>query len=70
MACSISTDTINYSGSPLDFGSGLTTNFGIDFISDMIVPTDNTYNFTISSDDGSMLLIDGDLVVNNACSKA
>jgi hypothetical protein len=32
----------------------------------MIVPTDGPYNFTITSDDGSMLLIDGNLVVNNA----
>jgi hypothetical protein len=67
VACSISTDTINYTGSPLDFGCpGLSSNFGIDLVSEMIVPTDGPYNFTISSDDGSMLVIDGDLVVNNA----
>jgi hypothetical protein len=32
----------------------------------MIVPTTGSYNFTITSDDGSILLIDGDTVVNNS----
>jgi hypothetical protein len=66
-ACSISTDTIDYTGAVTDFGcSGLSSNFGIDLVSQMIVPTIGSYSFSTTSDDGSMFLIEGVTVVNNA----
>lgn len=39
--------------------------FGADINGTINVTTDNTYNFTLISDDGSMLYIDGSLVINN-----
>tara|TARA_Y100000588_G_scaffold58968_1_gene57638 strand:- start:1109 stop:2704 length:1596 start_codon:yes stop_codon:yes gene_type:complete len=40
-------------------------NFGFSFTGEIECPKDGKYTFTTSSDDGSLLLIDGKLVVNN-----
>ena len=47
--------------SPRDTGD----NFGFVFTGEIECPKDGKYTFTTSSDDGSLLLIDGKLVVNN-----
>ena len=47
--------------SPRDRGD----NFGFSFSGEINCPKDGKYNFTTSSDDGSLLLIDGKVVVNN-----
>ncbi len=47
--------------SPRDRGD----NFGFSFLGEINCPKDGKYNFTTSSDDGSLLLIDGKVVVNN-----
>jgi hypothetical protein len=39
--------------------------FGADITGSLEVAADNAYDFTLNSDDGSMLYIDGGLVVNN-----
>jgi hypothetical protein len=44
---------------------GLTNNFGADITAKIRVATAGTYTFNTSSDDGSLLFIDGQLVVNN-----
>ena len=40
-------------------------NFGFSFTGEIDCPKEGKYSFTTSSDDGSLLLIDGELVVNN-----
>jgi hypothetical protein len=40
-------------------------NFGADMTGFLFVAADNTYQFTLNSDDGSLLYIDGGLVVDN-----
>jgi hypothetical protein len=45
--------------------SGLSINFGADITATIRVATAGTYTFNTSSDDGSLLFIDGQLVVNN-----
>ena len=47
--------------SPRDTGD----NFGFVFTGEIECPKDGKYNFTTSSDDGSLLLLDGKVVVNN-----
>ena len=44
------------------FGLGA---FGADITGILAVPANGTYTFTLNSDDGSLLFIDGSLVVNN-----
>jgi hypothetical protein len=50
---------------PNFFPLGLTNNFGTDIFANINVATTGTYTFQTTSDDGSVLLIDGQAVVNN-----
>lgn len=54
----------------LDFGSnwfpgGLTVDFGADIFGNISVAAAGSYTFSTTSDDGSLLFVDGQLVVNN-----
>jgi len=57
----------------IDFGSssttwdplGLTSNYGADITATIQVAAAGSYTFNTSSDDGSLLFVDGQLVVNN-----
>jgi uncharacterized protein YaiE (UPF0345 family) len=66
--CSIPTAVLNYgsqhSGSNW-FPCGLTNNFAADMTGYFDVSADGLYTFSTSSDDGSYLVIDGAMVVNN-----
>ncbi len=42
------------------------SDYGLLFTGRIVVPTDGTYTFSTTSDDGSVLWIDGEAVVNNA----
>jgi hypothetical protein len=63
----------SFFASDINFGSsnfqwdpfGLTSNFGADITAKIQVATAGTYTFNTSSDDGSLLFIDNQLVVNN-----
>ncbi len=46
-------------------GSGKSSNVGIVYTGQIIIPIDDTYTFFLSSEDGSMLFIDGAPVVSN-----
>ncbi len=62
-----------FTSSDINFGTsnqlwdplGITSNYGADITASIDVAADGTYNFNTSSDDGSLLFIDGQLVVNN-----
>jgi hypothetical protein len=45
---------------------GLTNNFSAEMRAYFVVPTTGFYTFSTGSDDGSILFIDGDMVVNNS----
>lgn len=64
----ITWDKIDVSNRKVDEGFpdiDMRTGFGIIFKSRMNIPKDGYYKFSISSDDGSIIWIDGGMVVNN-----
>jgi hypothetical protein len=56
---------ISFGTGPLWTPFGLTANFGADITATISVASAGDYTFNTTSDDGSLLFIDGQLVVNN-----
>jgi uncharacterized protein YaiE (UPF0345 family) len=59
-----------FTATDMNFGDlwspmGLQNNFGADIFANINVATAGTYTFNTTSDDGSLLFVDGQLVVNN-----
>jgi len=57
--------TNNFTVNPNPFEAGVTDNFAVDYTGMLNIPTDGVWNFTSSSDDGSLLYIGTTLVINN-----
>ena len=65
LAGSFTAGDISFGTGPLWTPYGLASNFGADITATISVASAGDYTFNTSSDDGSLLYIDGQLVVNN-----
>jgi hypothetical protein len=62
-AGSFATQSLNFGANW--FPNGLTSDFGADIFANISVAAAGSYTFSTTSDDGSLLFVDGQLVVNN-----